>query len=195
MKKLILAAGASVATLAFATPANAAVVLCSSGPGIDLTVNQCTAAGNDHLADVEAAIAAATGVSVASLELSLFGKSDDNPSYFTFGADNDPDNGQTTDWNVLSGQLIKYVTVKGGTGFKVYELPGTGASAGLAFSTAGLVNGGGNQPDISHLSFWKVPGGAVPEPATWALMILGFAAIGGALRQRKSSDRIRVAYS
>lgn len=28
--------------------------------------------------------------------------------------------------------------------------------------------------------------GAVPEPATWGLMILGFGAVGGALRRRKS---------
>lgn len=32
--------------------------------------------------------------------------------------------------------------------------------------------------------------GAVPEPATWALFILGFGAIGGALRRRNSSIRV-----
>lgn len=34
---------------------------------------------------------------------------------------------------------------------------------------------------------------AVPEPATWALMMLGFGAIGGMLRTRRSSARIRFA--
>jgi hypothetical protein len=37
--------------------------------------------------------------------------------------------------------------------------------------------------------------GAIPEPATWAMMIMGFGLIGGALRQRKSATRIRIAYA
>ncbi|MBN9505741.1 MAG: FxDxF family PEP-CTERM protein [Altererythrobacter sp.] len=32
---------------------------------------------------------------------------------------------------------------------------------------------------------------AVPEPATWALMILGFALVGGALRRRDREQRVR----
>lgn len=37
--------------------------------------------------------------------------------------------------------------------------------------------------------------GAVPEPATWAMLLIGFAAIGGTLRSRKSLNgrRLRVA--
>ena len=34
-------------------------------------------------------------------------------------------------------------------------------------------------------------GGAVPEPSTWLLMILGFGAIGFSLRQRNRTERIR----
>ena len=37
--------------------------------------------------------------------------------------------------------------------------------------------------------------GAVPEPATWAMMILGFGAIGGALRRRKPAVQTRVAFA
>ncbi len=32
---------------------------------------------------------------------------------------------------------------------------------------------------------------AVPEPATWALMILGFALVGGAMRRREREPRVR----
>lgn len=36
---------------------------------------------------------------------------------------------------------------------------------------------------------------AVPEPATWAMLILGFGAVGGALRRRSALQSVRVAYS
>lgn len=35
--------------------------------------------------------------------------------------------------------------------------------------------------------------GAVPEPATWAMMVLGFGAVGYALRRRKVTTRVRFA--
>lgn len=35
--------------------------------------------------------------------------------------------------------------------------------------------------------------GAVPEPATWAMMIFGFGAIGATMRRRKSANRISFA--
>lgn len=37
--------------------------------------------------------------------------------------------------------------------------------------------------------------GAVPEPATWAMMIVGFGAVGGAMRRRKSKVTTTVAYA
>ncbi len=36
-------------------------------------------------------------------------------------------------------------------------------------------------------------GNAVPEPATWALMILGFGAVGGAMRRRQVKTSVRFA--
>lgn len=36
---------------------------------------------------------------------------------------------------------------------------------------------------------------AVPEPATWALMLLGFGFVGASLRSRKNRDTVRVRYS
>jgi hypothetical protein len=37
-----------------------------------------------------------------------------------------------------------------------------------------------------HLLLPDVGGGAVPEPAAWALLLIGFAAVGGAMRHRRS---------
>lgn len=48
-------------------------------------------------------------------------------------------------------------------------------------------NGGG--PETSGYVLFDIQGGApgaVPEPATWAMMIIGFGMIGGTMRQRKA---------
>jgi hypothetical protein len=38
-------------------------------------------------------------------------------------------------------------------------------------------------------------GSPVPEPATWAMMMLGFAFIGGAMRRRTAKQTVRVTYA
>jgi hypothetical protein len=41
---------------------------------------------------------------------------------------------------------------------------------------------------------WRIVSGAVPEPGTWAMMILGFGVIGGALRSARRRPRVNVAF-
>ncbi|MGH6993058.1 MAG: PEPxxWA-CTERM sorting domain-containing protein, partial [Caulobacteraceae bacterium] len=53
------------------------------------------------------------------------------------------------------------------------------SSATDPFTTAG-VNGGDGSVDIVELA------AAVPEPASWALMLAGFFGLGAALRARRS---------
>lgn len=43
----------------------------------------------------------------------------------------------------------------------------------------------------STLTLFSTGTGAVPEPATWALMILGFGAIGGAMRRSRTRTNVR----
>ncbi|MBU0557485.1 MAG: PEPxxWA-CTERM sorting domain-containing protein [Alphaproteobacteria bacterium] len=178
-------------------PASAAVVACAPGPVANLAEG-CIASGNDHLSSVESALAAALGVDVNSLTLSLYGKSDNNYSLFWFSeaqiddddADSIANDGfavNTLDWSVLDGTLIKYVTVKAGNDFKLYEIPNGGASSGEDFSSIGIkVGKKGNTPDISHISFWTVPNVAppIPEPATWAMMMAGLGFAGMVMRRR-----------
>jgi PEP-CTERM motif len=76
--------------------------------------------------------------------------------------------------------------VPGNAGFGSYGLRFRAGNAGsLSYFISDLngTNTGDNQgPIIDNISLSI---GAVPEPGTWAMMILGFGLIGGALRTRK----------
>jgi hypothetical protein len=97
------------------------------------------------------------------------------------------------------------------TSFRVYDLnyvelfnsgavtaPGQGNST-LTFNT-GNTSGlrlqwgpDGYNVGIDNLSFsLNEPLGAVPEPATWLMMIAGFGLIGGMMRQRKTQNALQL---
>jgi hypothetical protein len=48
-----------------------------------------------------------------------------------------------------------------------------------------------NNPGISHVDLFD--SGSVPEPATWALMLLGFGGIGMAMRRRRKEGLLQIA--
>lgn len=83
--------------------------------------------------------------------------------------------------------LVSFFAVKAGDQFTLYKLDTPSMS--FDWSTAGLVNKKGIEHDVSHIAFWgddKGPPG-VPEPATWAMMIAGFGAVGAVLRRRQAA--------
>ena len=57
----------------------------------------------------------------------------------------------------------------------------------LSFGATGIhsINFSGSQYGVDNFTFDSVQA-AVPEPATWAMMLLGFGAIGVARRRRRS---------
>ena len=133
-------------------------------------------AGNDNEANVEAAILSATGVSI---DLDLYDKSDENPILTTVTGLG----GKSGTWDVIDNSvLITYVTVKASNYFTLYEYtPGENSGS---WTTAGITNPGGQQPNLSHLSFWTGPNttpgsdpGDVPEPMTMALFASGMGAL------------------
>lgn len=64
---------------------------------------------------------------------------------------------------------------------------------GFAFDTFRITNVTGTRFYADNLRFGSVSiGGAVPEPATWALFILGFGVVGGTMRARR---RVSVSYA
>lgn len=207
-KYLVGLAGATFLTVGVSAPASAAAVLyCKDGPGIDLVNSGCisgeakgypgggdgiysNAGGGDPIAAVQAAIFGATGV--APVGLALYGKTDSNPGLFDLGTFVSGTT-QSGTWNVLNDAVsIKYITVKAANSFALYELSGAGANSGT-WTTAGILNNGGQQPGVSHISFWTAAA-AVPEPSTWLMMLLGFGAVGFAIR-RQGKQTLRVRYA
>lgn len=83
----------------------------------------------------------------------------------------------------LDGQQISGISgvVNGNTSWSQINVGRITANAGsvLRFAASGTSDSLGGYVDNISLS-------AVPEPATWALMILGFGAVGGAMRRRQS---------
>jgi hypothetical protein len=83
----------------------------------------------------------------------------------------------------------------GGDSFPIGGVAGPGGGGPLVFApvpSPGLVGGGGGgiivtpQPETPGGS---TPGAPVPEPATWASMLVGFLGIGWALRRRRRVPR------
>lgn len=64
----------------------------------------------------------------------------------------------------------------------------------LTFNVRNFAQRTGN-PTGLRVEFTESAIAAVPEPATWAMMILGFGVVGGAMRRRKAATMLRVAYA
>jgi hypothetical protein len=95
--------------------------------------------------------------------------------------------------NVIGGQLVNF----GPGGIAGFALRGINAAlgidptnggafvTGLTFNVAGLTNISISQTPVTTF----VPGG-VPEPTTWAMMIIGFGLVGAAMRRRRQTVRV-----
>jgi hypothetical protein len=93
-----------------------------------------------------------------------------------------------SDW-VISPTQLNYTT--GNTATTWLKYSGTWSSGAASSVTLSMFDTNiiylYNDFAVDDINFKPVdsPVGAVPEPASWALMILGFGAVGGALRRRK----------
>ena len=127
--------------------------------------------------DLTSLKAVANGVTYTSLSTGYF---------YSFGA-------QEAGFGTLAnGYFINFTGLTGydGSTAKAPTAVEFGGAAGQAFVTD---NGTAFINDASNLVFSASVAGVVPEPATWAMMIGGIGAAGGALRRRKANVSVRFA--
>lgn len=190
----------AVASFAVTNAHAAPVLFCKDGPGIDLVNDGCisgtsnhyspqtdglysNAGGGDPEAKVEEAILGATG---SAVDITLYGKSDDNPSLFNLTGVSPA--AQSGTWDIVDDLVnIAYVTVKAANSFALYSVSGNSGT----WSTAGILNNGNNQPVVSHISFWLAgnveppkPPTATPTPGT--LLLVGASLLGMRYWRRRS---------
>lgn len=110
-----------------------------------------------------------------------------NSFTFTMGSS---DAGSTVDVRAFDafGALTGSTTLTMLSGYNIYSLNGLGTFKGLTFFN-------NNDPSgvrFQNMSYNSVAG-AVPEPGTWAMMLLGFGAIGLTVRRRRAPASLPLA--
>lgn len=91
-------------------------------------------------------------------------------------------NNKTGTWSIEVP--VEFYTVKAADEFAIYWLGIDGASSGN-WSTEHLVNNGGKQPTISHLTTWNSLDSPAPVPEPSTLLLFGAGLMGFAVYQRR----------
>ena len=183
--KYIIRAGLGALAFAFAaTPASALSIVEARCTSVLQADGGCVFDGNDNNVGAIQTLYNATGKPGAPITLNLIGKIDAPATSGPFGSITYDMGNLTGTWS-LPGYLVDFISVKAADEFILIKLA-TAASSGT-WSTAGLCAGRNcNQPEISHIQFYGTTGGGViPEPATWAMLIVGFGLVGSAMRRRQ----------
>ena len=183
--KYAISAGLGALAFAFAaTPASALSIVEARCTSVLQADGGCVFDGNDNDVGAIEALYNPTGKAGAPITLNLIGKIDAPATSGAFGSITYDMGNLTGTWS-LPGYLVDFISVKASNEFILIKLA-TAASSGT-WSTAGLCAGRNcNQPTISHIQFYGSEGGGViPEPATWAMLIVGFGLVGSAMRRRK----------
>lgn len=117
--------------------------------------------------------------------------------------------GNITGFSVTTGAISQFYSTTGfggtgSSGFPVNELATlSGPGSALAvdrFTLSGFTTAG-NFPEFFAIGELNVNGtaaivnGAVPEPATWAMMILGFGFVGGTMRTARRRQKLALSYA
>lgn len=83
---------------------------------------------------------------------------------------------------------IHYISVKQGNSFRLFYDPSP-----ILAATIDLTPLFPRNPGFSHVGFFDTRSPAVPEPSTWAMMMVGFGLLGASMRRRKTTATVRFA--
>lgn len=186
---LMLTGAANTATAATLKAEKIPVVqpLCSTLSVTTSTNCQTVAGNNDSQADMNAFGA---GAGVFGINSWIFADKDSDAAS-PFKLTSFPTGAKAGAWSVASfgGYQTAALVVKGGSKAWVAYLLDTSKLFGT-WSTADIVNNGGNQPNLSHLSLYVsgpiTPPSPVPVPAA-GFLLLGALGIFGAAARRKGA--------
>lgn len=193
LKSIILASAAAALSLSAAS-ANAATNL-----GFESGLSGWSLSGNGGSSSSYGSFTAAEGAKLGYVEAGWAGVYSTLTQIFTLAA------GQTITGSVgfqsndylpynddaylainglhLFDSSVAQVGSNGSSGWKTFSY--TAATAGNYALTLGVRNGGDSQNDSGAVLDNVSLSAAVPEPATWAMMLMGFAATGVLLRSNR----------
>ena len=192
------AAGVAIA----ATPAQAAITVCAQGAScvqnttnvkLDALTDGATATGTVGVGGPAVTFTSTDGnLSTNPGAATVFLASGGNLDNLTFtilsgftAAEFNLENGSPSSFTVNltdSGGDSFSELLTGLNGSNIFNIV---APAGTVYTSATFSSTGGGFADMKQLRV-TLAASAVPEPATWAMMLLGFGGIGFAMRRRKS---------
>jgi hypothetical protein len=198
-KKILLAFGAACTAFGFSTPASAALVLGSTACSLTDITPAASDCGGWYQGNLNGGSPTMKADSAAALNAML------GTSY----------TGPTLTWLedlTVSGNTVNFVTpLFGDTVVSFHVGAAVGDPAGVGYQStaffrfdAGNAPGGLDSFDFNRAGlsnarlYYTGTTPAVPEPSTWAMMLLGFGAIGFAMRRRKdwtARGTVRLSYS
>jgi hypothetical protein len=188
MKRLLLVAGALMALQASSASASTTTFDWSySGPGVSGSGTfDATYIGGGDTFVLDSIAGTISGPAGDQSDLALSGY--DGPDQIIFYPDTLPD--------VAVDRLGFSFSVGDGTSYNLYEdddgYPiGNPYHCGVVYCLLGpgdTFTGGAGDPVVALDSFnVTYTGGVVPEPATWAMMLVGFGGLGAAMRSRRKT--------
>ena len=184
MKKAFLSIAAAAATLAMAPAANAAVMVGATDTAPDGSFS-FGFAGTELADSFNETFTFTVGTGLQGLLSAFIGTSQSTPT-------NDVDFTNVFVTGGTLGATPVSLAALAGEPFEPRGFSGVTVGAGTYTFTAQGTSLGANGSFGGTVAFATTP--AVPEPATWALMLLGFAGMGYTLRRCKSDTKVRVRY-